>query len=110
VLGEPEPMRIKGADKPVPARRLLAIGDHAPRRRSESPLVGRQWEGAADNAATQLVRVQPCQLSVSDTKRRHCPDRGTVRVLRGVKGLAAQRLWALRSEQSGGRASVGARR
>ena len=66
--------------------------------------------GAADKAATQLVRVQPCQLSVSDTKRRHCPDRVTGRVLRGVKGLAARRLWAPRSEQPGGRASVGARR
>jgi hypothetical protein len=72
--------------------------------------VSRVREGAADKAATQLVRVQPCQLSVSDTKRRHCPDRVTGRVLRGVKGLAAQRLWALRSEQPGGRASVGARR
>src|SRR5258705_6671541 len=44
VLGEPKPMQIKGADKPVPARRLLAIGDHAPSRRGESTLVGRKWE------------------------------------------------------------------
>ena len=72
--------------------------------------VSRMREGAADKAATQLVRVQPCQLSVSDTKRRHCPDRVTGRVLRGVKGPAARRLWAPRSEQPGGRASVGARR
>jgi adenylate cyclase len=28
----------------VPARRLLAIGDHAPNLRGESPLVGRTWE------------------------------------------------------------------
>ena len=55
--------------------------------------------GSSDKAATQLVRVQPCQLSVSDTKRRHCPDRVTGRVLRGVKGLAARRFWAPRSEQ-----------
>jgi adenylate cyclase len=44
VLGEPEPMQIKGADKAVPARRLLAIGDHAPSRRGEATLVGRKWE------------------------------------------------------------------
>jgi adenylate cyclase len=37
-------VHIKGADIPVPARRLLAIGEHEPGRRSESPLVGRQWE------------------------------------------------------------------
>jgi adenylate cyclase len=44
ILGEPEPMQIKGADTPVPARRLLAIGEHQPSRRGESPLVGRTWE------------------------------------------------------------------
>src|SRR6516225_6888208 len=44
VLGEPQLVHIKGADIPVPARRLLAIGEHEPSRRSESPLVGRQWE------------------------------------------------------------------
>jgi hypothetical protein len=71
--------------------------------------VSRMREGAADKAATQLVGVQPCQLSVSDMKRRHCPDWVTGRVLRGVKGPAA-RCVAPRSEQSGGRASVGARR
>ena len=44
VLGEPQLVRIKGADDPVPGRRLLAIGDHQPRRRGESALVGRAWE------------------------------------------------------------------
>jgi adenylate cyclase len=44
ILGEPEPMQIKGTDTPVPGRRLLAIGDHEPSRRSESTLVGRTWE------------------------------------------------------------------
>ncbi len=67
-------------------------------------------EGAADKAATQLVKVQPCQLSMSDMKRRHIWERVTVPVMRGVKGLAARRRWAPRSEQSGGQASVGARR
>ena len=44
VLGEPEQVQIKGADRPMPARRLLAIGDHHSRRRGESNLVGRTWE------------------------------------------------------------------
>ena len=51
-------------------------------------------EGAADKAATQLVRVQPRQLSMSDVKRRHIPVRVTGRAMRGVKGLAAQRVSA----------------
>jgi class 3 adenylate cyclase len=47
VLAEPEMVRIKGADDPVPARRLLGV---APQRRmdgAESTLVGRQWEMGA---------------------------------------------------------------
>jgi len=44
LLEKPELVAIKGADAPVPARRLLAIGEHQARRRSDSPLVGRAWE------------------------------------------------------------------
>jgi class 3 adenylate cyclase len=47
VLAEPEMVRIKGADDPVPARRLLGV---APQRRmdgAESTFVGRQWEMSA---------------------------------------------------------------
>ena len=40
VLGTPEAVQIKGADASVPARRLLAVSDQQPRRRSESALVG----------------------------------------------------------------------
>ena len=43
-LGEPELVRIKGTDTPVSARRLLAVGEHRPRRRGEAKLVGREWE------------------------------------------------------------------
>ncbi|MDH6247954.1 adenylate/guanylate cyclase domain-containing protein [Mycobacterium sp. OTB74] len=47
-LGEPELVQIKGAEQPVPVRRLLGMGD-GPRtgRRDESNLVGRQWEMSA---------------------------------------------------------------
>ena len=51
MLGEPEWVRIKGADDPVRARRLVAIG---PRDglvgRAEASLVGRRWEMAALDA------------------------------------------------------------
>jgi len=51
MLGEPEWVRIKGADEPVRACRLLAIG---PRdglvARAEASLVGRRWEMAALDA------------------------------------------------------------
>lgn len=53
--------------------------------------MSRVLEGAADKATTQLVQVQPCQLSVSDMKRRHIPGRVTVWAMRGVKGPAARR-------------------
>src|ERR1700720_4280462 len=47
-LGESELVRIKGADEPVPARRLLGLGDgHRAAGRAESNLVGRGWEMAA---------------------------------------------------------------
>ena len=51
MLADPERVRIKGADHPVPARRLMGIG---PRDglvgRAEASLVGRQWEMAALDA------------------------------------------------------------
>ena len=46
-LGEPELVQIKGADEPVPARRLLAVGQHRAAPRAESKLVGRRWEMSA---------------------------------------------------------------
>ena len=47
-LGEPEMVRIKGADKPVSACRLLGMGDqHHAVKRAESNLVGRRWEMSA---------------------------------------------------------------
>ena len=53
-LAEPEWVRIKGADDPVRARRLVAIG---PRDgligRAEAALVGRRWEMAALDAMVE---------------------------------------------------------
>ena len=47
-LSEFELVQIKGAEEPVPARQLLAVGDgHRAARRAESNLVGRRWEMTA---------------------------------------------------------------
>jgi class 3 adenylate cyclase len=47
-LGESELFQIKGADMPVPARRLLGMGDgHRAGWRAESSLIGRRWEMSA---------------------------------------------------------------
>ena len=47
-LGESQHLQIKGADNPVPARRLLRMGDRHPGvGRAESNLVGRRWELSA---------------------------------------------------------------
>ena len=52
-LAEPEWVRIKGADDPVRARRLVAIGPRdGPVGRAEAPLVGRRQEMAALDAMT----------------------------------------------------------
>ena len=47
-LGESQLVRIKGADEPVAARRLLGMGEqHRGVDRAESKLVGRRWEMSA---------------------------------------------------------------
>ena len=47
-LGEPELVQIKGADEPVPARRLFGVGQQdRSAARAESSLVGRRWEMSA---------------------------------------------------------------
>ena len=45
-LGEVELVRIKGAEDPVPVRRLLGIDEGQRPQRAESSLVGRRWEMA----------------------------------------------------------------
>jgi adenylate cyclase len=56
MLGEPEWVRIKGADEPVQACRLVGI---VPRegliRRAEASLIGRQWEMATLDAMMDRV-------------------------------------------------------
>jgi adenylate cyclase len=65
VLGEPEVVHIKGADAPVRVRRLLAIGDHQPHRRSESTLVGRTWElNTVTAILTEVIAGSGCVVNI----------------------------------------------
>ena len=65
VLGEPQMVRIKGTDDPVPARRLLGVAPHRRMDGAESTFVGRQWEmgalagilGQASNGNGRVVGV-----------------------------------------------------
>jgi class 3 adenylate cyclase len=88
MLGEPEWVRIKGADAPVPARRLLAIG---PRDglvgRAEASLVGRRWEMAALDA--MVDRAIGCHGGVVGVVGP--PGIGKSRTARETAALAAGR-------------------
>jgi adenylate cyclase len=87
VLGEPQLVHIKGADSPVPARRLLAIGDHAPTRRGESTLVGRTWEiGTVTAILDEAIGGAGCVVNVMGP-----PGIGKSRLMRESAAIAAGR-------------------
>ena len=88
VLAEPEWVRIKGADDPVRARRLVAVG---PRGglvgRAEASLVGRRWEMAAlDAIVDRAIGHRGGVVNVVGP-----PGIGKSRVAREVAALAAVR-------------------
>ena len=88
MLGGPEWVRIKGADDPVPARRLVAIG---PRDgvvgRAEASLVGRRWEMAAlDAMVDRTIGGRGGVVNVVGP-----PGIGKSRVAREAATLAAER-------------------
>jgi adenylate cyclase len=88
VLGEPELVRIKGADDPVPARRLLGVAPQRRMDRAESTFVGRQWEmGALAGMLGQAINGNGRQLergagAVSNSRCATCcatyPSRASV--------------------------------
>ena len=87
VLGEPQLVHIKGADSPVPARRLLAIGDHAPTRRGESTLVGRTWEISTVTAILdEAIGGAGCVVNIMGP-----PGIGKSRLVRESAAIAAGR-------------------
>ena len=87
VLGEPQLVHIKGADIPVPARRLLAIGEHEPSRRGESPLVGRHWEvGTVTAILEEAIGGAGCVVNIMGP-----PGIGKSRLVRESAAVAAGR-------------------
>ena len=87
-LGEAELVQIKGADAPVPARRLLGMGDgHRAAGRAESNLVGRRWEMAAvEGLLDRAIDGHGAVVGVVGS-----PGIGKSRLVREVAAMAAAR-------------------
>jgi class 3 adenylate cyclase len=87
-LGESELVQIKGAAAPLPAHRLLAMGEgHRTGGRAESNLVGRRWEMAAIEALLErAIDGQGAVVTVVGS-----PGIGKSRLVREVTALATAR-------------------
>jgi hypothetical protein len=87
-LGEPEMVRIKGADEPVAAQRLLGMGDgHRAVARAESTLVGRRWEmSAVEGLLERAIDGHGAVVGVVGP-----PGIGKSRLVREVTAMAAAR-------------------
>ena len=87
-LGEFELVQIKGAEEPVPARRLLGMGDgHRAARPAESNLVGRRWEmTAVEGLLERAIDGQGGLVGVVGS-----PGIGKSRQVREVAAMAAAR-------------------
>ena len=87
-LGEPEMVRIKGAEEPVAARRLLGMGDrHRGVGRAESNLVGRRWEmSAVESLLDRAVEGHGAVVGVVGP-----PGIGKSRLVREVAAMASDR-------------------
>src|SRR5262245_35486554 len=87
-LGEPEMARIKGAEEPVAAYRLLGMGErHGAVGRAESTVVGRRWEMAAvEGFLDRAVDGHGAVVSVVGS-----PGIGKSRLVREVAAMAAAR-------------------
>ncbi|MGB7869309.1 MAG: adenylate/guanylate cyclase domain-containing protein, partial [Mycobacterium sp.] len=88
VLGEPELLRVKGAEEPVPVRRLLGMGErHRAAWRAESNLVGRRWEMAAvEGLLERAIDGDGAVVEVGGS-----PGIGKSRLVREVAAMAAAR-------------------
>ena len=87
-LGESELVEIKGVDVPLPARRLMGIGDgHRGARRAESNLVGRGWEmSAVEGLLDRAIDGHGAVVGVVGS-----PGIGKSRLVREVSAMAATR-------------------
>jgi hypothetical protein len=88
-LGEPEMVRIKGADEPVPAHLLLDMGErHRGVGRVESNLVGRQWEmSAVEGLLERAIDGHGAVVGVVGS-----PGIGKSRLVREIAAIAAARV------------------
>ena len=89
-LGEPELVRIKGADEPVRARRLLGMGErHRAVGRAESNLVGRRWEmSAVEGLLDRAIDGHGAVVGVVGP-----PGIGKSRLVREVAAMARRGVW-----------------
>jgi hypothetical protein len=87
-LGESELVEIKGAEQPVPARRLLGMGDgHRADWRAESTLLGRGWEmSAVEGLLERAIDGDGAVVGVVGS-----PGIGKSRLVREVAAMAAAR-------------------
>jgi class 3 adenylate cyclase len=84
-LGESQLVQVKGADAPVPARRLLSMGERPTVGRAESNLVGRRWEMAAvEGLLERVIDGHGAVVTVVGS-----PGIGKSRVVREASALAA---------------------
>jgi class 3 adenylate cyclase len=88
VLGEPEMVRIKGAEQPVPAHRLLGMGErHRGVGRAEATLVGRRWEmSAVEGLLDRAIDGHGAVVGVVGL-----PGIGKSRLVREVAAMARRR-------------------
>ena len=87
-LGEPEMVRIKGAEEPVAAHRLLGVSDRDRRAAgAESALVGRRWEmSAVEGLLDRAVDGRGAVVGVVGP-----PGIGKSRLVREVAAMASDR-------------------
>jgi hypothetical protein len=87
-LSEPELVQIRGADAPVPARRLVGIAEaHRSASRAESNLVGRRWEmSAVEGLLDRAIEGHGAVVGVVGS-----PGVGKSRLVREVAALARRR-------------------
>jgi class 3 adenylate cyclase len=87
-LGESETLRVKGADEPVAAQRLLGIGErHRAGGRAESSLVGRRWElSAVEGLLDRAIDGHGAVVGVVGS-----PGIGKSRLVREVAAVAVAR-------------------
>jgi class 3 adenylate cyclase len=86
-LTDPELVQIKGADEPVPARRLMSMGERPAVGRAESNLVGRRWElSTTERLLDRAVGGHGAVVEVVGS-----PGIGKSRLVREVAAIAARR-------------------